>query len=70
MLHLLLQQVYERLTGTPYDTVRTASVEFGPPPAAVHVEYLATFTDAELMALWGPEFLAKLRQRQRIGAGR
>jgi hypothetical protein len=70
MLHPLLQAAYRTVTGQPYYTTRQASREFGPPPAAVHVEVLATYTDAELMRVWGPEFVAKLRQRQRIGAGR
>jgi hypothetical protein len=70
MLHPLLQAAYRKVTGTPYYTTRQASIEFGPPPAAVHVEVLKTYTDAELMRAWGPEFVADLRGRRRVGAGR
>lgn len=70
MLHPLLQALYKQVTGTPYYTVRTASVEFGPPPAAQFREQLAQYADAQLLHLWGPEFLAKLRQRERAGVAR
>lgn len=70
MVHLLVQAVYRKVVGQPYYTVRRASVEFGPPPAAVHAAELARYTDAQLMQVWGPEFVAELRTRQQVGAAR
>jgi hypothetical protein len=72
MLQHLIVRLYEAVTRRPYYTVRRASVEFGPPPAAVHAAQLAKYSDAELYAR-GPEILAQLRRdraRARAGAGR
>jgi hypothetical protein len=46
----MIAALYEFFTGRPWITVRSAAVEFGPPPGAVHAERLARFTDAELLA--------------------
>lgn len=48
-------------------TVRQASVEFGPPHAAVYAEALAELSDADLVACWprlrqGPVFVDEAAQ--------
>jgi hypothetical protein len=47
----MFEALWEMVTGRPYRTVRSMAQEFGPPPAVVHAERLAQFTDAELMRL-------------------
>jgi|1186.fasta_scaffold345323_2 hypothetical protein len=46
----IIPALYERLTGKPWTTGRSASVDYGPPPGAVYAEQLAVYSDAELVA--------------------
>jgi hypothetical protein len=46
----IFPRLYERVTGRPWTTGRTASIDFGPPPGAVHAEELAAYSDAELLS--------------------
>jgi hypothetical protein len=52
MFHHLIIGVYEHLTGRPYYTGRQASVDFGPPPAAVHAHKLAQLDGDALDRRW------------------
>lgn len=61
--------LYERLTGSPYRAVRSAAVEFGPPPAVVHADRLSTLSDYELL-LYGESVVADARSRTAAGARR
>lgn len=44
--------------------VRRASVEYGPPPAAVHSTLLDRYSDDQVLLLWSPELVAALRDQQ------
>lgn len=55
--------VYERLTGRPWYTGRSAAAEFGPPPGARYARELAAYSDAELIAQ-GPQIIAELAARR------
>lgn len=44
----MIRALYERVTGRPWTTVRSAAAEFGPPPGAVFAEALRHYTDQEL----------------------
>jgi hypothetical protein len=44
-------------------TGRTASVDFGPSPARQYADYLASYSDAELIQRDRDEILAEVRQR-------
>jgi hypothetical protein len=56
--------LYEKMTGRPWVTVRSATAEFGPPPGAAYRRELAVFTDAELYQ-YGDQIVAALRARDR-----
>lgn len=56
----MMRRLFEAVTGRPYLTGRTASVEFGPPPGALYAEALRHYTDAELIAE-GDVILRRLR---------
>ncbi|MBW6432195.1 hypothetical protein KZ829_00345 [Actinoplanes hulinensis] len=58
---LLWDVACELVTGRPRLTVRSAAVEFGPPPGAVYEAELSAFSDAELYA-HGDEILAVARR--------
>lgn len=58
----MIAWLYEQLTGQPYYTTRSASAEFGPPPAARYAAELARYSDAELIQ-HGPQILAALVRR-------
>jgi hypothetical protein len=57
----MIARLYERLTGRPWTTTRTMSVEFGPPPGAIYAVELSRYTDAELIK-FGDEIVSRLRQ--------
>lgn len=61
--------VFERLTGRPFHTSRTASVEFGPTPGAEIAAVFGAVPDDVLLSL-GDELLAAARriQRERLAA--
>lgn len=46
----MIRDLYERATGRPWLTVRSASAEFGPPPGARYADVLDQYTDADLYA--------------------
>lgn len=57
--------IWQRLTGQPWTTSRSAAVEFGPPPAADprYAEALQGYSDAELVER-GHAVLAEIRAQQ------
>lgn len=59
----MIRALYERLTGRPWLTVRSAAEEFGPPPGAVFAEALKHYTDQELYER-GHVILRELRAHQ------
>lgn len=59
----MIRWLYERLTGTPWTTVRSAAAEFGPPPGAIYADELSAYSDLDLV-LHGDEILAELRSRR------
>jgi len=65
----VIRWLYERLTGTSYLTVRSAAVEFGPPPAAQHPELLE-YNAGELIRRDRDELIAEIRQRREALASR
>lgn len=52
--------LYTLVTGKPWITVRSAAVEFGPPPGALYAADLNLYSDAELVA-HGDEVLAAVK---------
>ena len=65
----MITRLYELLTGHPWTTVRSATAEFGPPPAARYATQLAAYSDAELIA-HGKAILARLRAEEATQATR
>ncbi len=59
----MIAELYERMTGKPWTTSRSAAEEFGPTPATEFPE-LSRYTDAELYER-GPEIVAELRAARR-----
>ena len=66
---MLIEVLYERLTGRPYWTGRSCAAEKGPPPGALYAAKLAAYSDMELV-MYGPEIVAALRERDRMAAKR
>lgn len=69
MLHYLLSALYERATGRPYYTTRSAVAEFGPPAAAVYAAELAALSGAALDQRWAELKTIHARRRQAVGTG-
>jgi hypothetical protein len=64
----MIHALYERLTGRPWTTTRSATAEYGPPPGAIYAHHLAAYTDAELITA-GEQILAHLRTRHPTTTG-
>jgi len=47
----MIKWLYEKVTGTPWTTVRSCTQEFGPTPGARYEAELAGLTDRELCAM-------------------
>lgn len=62
---MILETLWERATGTPYRTVRSAAAEFGPPPAVVHADRLGALSDYEVL-LYGESVVADSRARRTV----
>jgi hypothetical protein len=60
--------LWERLTGRPYWTGRSAAAEFGPPPAVQFASSLAGMSDMELLVYGDAvvEVARRSRYRSRI----
>jgi len=59
----VIRWLYERITGKPYLTVRSAAAELGPPPAAQYPEMLS-YSAGELIRRERDELLAEIRRRR------
>jgi len=51
MIELLIKSLYEKITGTPWTTVRSCTQEFGPPPGARYADVFAGMSDDELYSI-------------------
>ncbi|MEU7807884.1 hypothetical protein AB0B18_15670 [Micromonospora chalcea] len=59
-MNRLFAAAYERITGTPWTTTRSAAAEFGPTLATRYPE-LAAYSAGELLARPTSEILAEIR---------
>jgi len=59
----VIKRLYEKITGTPWTTGRSASVDFGPTIAARYPE-LVTLTDTQLMNLTPTKAIAYAQARR------
>jgi hypothetical protein len=57
--------LWERLTGRPYWTGRSAAAEFGPPPASEFADELDGMSDPELLGYGGAVVAAARRRKYR-----
>lgn len=55
--------LWEKLTGTPWKTTRSAAAEFGPPPGARYARDLEALTNTEV-AMYGEQVVARAQARK------
>lgn len=59
----MIKFLYEKVTGTPWTTTRSAAAEFGPPPAVEFATDLVWLTDSEVL-LYGDQVVRQARARR------